>query len=176
MTLATLSGRADPARAVVLLTMCLGVLVAQIDTSVVNLALKRIGADLTADVSRLQWVVDACNFSYASLLMSGGVLADLYGRRRIFVVGIALFTLGRSSAASRRTSASPIAGRAIAGIGAALEVPATLAILTVTWPDARERAWPLGIWASCNGLAPSSSARRSAACWSTRRAGAAFSC
>ena len=94
MTLATLSGRADPARALVLLTMCLGVLVAQIDTSVVNLALRHIGADLAADVSRLQWVVDAYNLSYASLLMSGGVLADLDGRRRIFVVGIALFTLG----------------------------------------------------------------------------------
>jgi len=153
MTLATLSGRADLARALVLLTMCLGVLVAQIDTSVVNLALRHIGADLAADVSRLQWVVDAYNLTYASLLMSGGVLADLYGRRRIFVVGIALFTLGTLVCGFAPYVGTLIAGRAIAGIGAALEVPATLAILTVTWPDTRERALPLGIWASCNGLA-----------------------
>jgi EmrB/QacA subfamily drug resistance transporter len=153
MTLATLSGRADPARSLVLLTMCLGVLVAQIDTSVVNLALRRIGADLAADVSRLQWVVDAYNLAYASLLMSGGVLADVLGRRRIFALGIALFTLGSLVCGFAPDVGTLIAGRAIAGIGAALEVPATLAILTVTWPDARERALPLGIWASCNGLA-----------------------
>ena len=153
MVSATLSERADPARALVLLTMCLGVLVAQIDTSVVNLALRRIGADLAADVRRLQWVVDAYNLAYASLLLSGGVLADLYGRRRIFALGIALFTVGSIVCGFAPDIGTLIVGRAIAGVGAALEVPATLAILTVTWPDARERALPLGIWASCNGLA-----------------------
>jgi DHA2 family methylenomycin A resistance protein-like MFS transporter len=153
MSSLTLSSRADPARSLVLVTMCLGVLVAQIDTSVVNLALRRISADLAADVSRLQWVVDAYNLAYASLLLSGGVLADLYGRRRIFALGVALFTLGSIICGFAPDIHTLIAGRAVAGIGAALEVPATLAILTVTWPDARERALPLGIWASCNGLA-----------------------
>ena len=124
MTLATLSERADPARSLVLLTMCLGVLVAQIDTSVVNLALRRISADLATDVSRLQWVVDAYNLSYASLLMTGGVLADRYGRRRIFALGIALFTLGSLVCGFAPDVGTLIAGRAIAGIGAALEVPA----------------------------------------------------
>src|SRR5215470_6463213 len=81
------------ARSLILLTMCLGVLVAQIDTSVVNLALKRISADLTADVRALQWVVDAYNLTYASLLLTGGVLADLFGRKRIFIAGIVLFTV-----------------------------------------------------------------------------------
>lgn len=140
-------------RTVVLVTMCLGVLVAQIDTSVVNLALKRINADLAADLSRLQWVVDGYNLAYASLLMTGGVLGDLYGRRRIFALGIALFTLGSIVCGLAPNVTALIAGRAIAGVGAALEVPATLAILTVTYPDAEERARPLGIWASCNGLA-----------------------
>src|SRR3954467_15261751 len=81
-------------RPLILFTMCLGVLVAQIDTSVVNLALKHIAADLTANVSQLQWVVDSYNLTYATLLLTGGVLADLYGRRRIFALGIVLFTLG----------------------------------------------------------------------------------
>ena len=137
----------------VLLTMCLGVLVAQIDTSVVNLALKHIGADLKADIGGLQWVVDAYNLTYASLLLTGGVLADLYGRRRIFALGIVLFTVGSLICGFAPNVATLIAGRAIAGVGAALEVPTTLAILTVAYPDADERARPLGIWASCNGIA-----------------------
>jgi MFS family permease len=74
--------------------MSLGVLIAQIDTPVVNLAVKPIGADLKASVTELQWIVDAYNFVYASLLLTAGTLADLYGRRLIFGLGIALFTLG----------------------------------------------------------------------------------
>jgi EmrB/QacA subfamily drug resistance transporter len=139
--------------ALVLLTMCLGVLVAQIDTSVVNLALKRLGEDLSADVSVLQWVIDAYNLTYASLLLTGGTLADLYGRRRIFMLGIVLFTAGSLLCGFAPNAATLIAGRTIAGAGAALEVPTTLAILTVAYPDPAERAKPLGLWASCNGIA-----------------------
>src|SRR5262249_51269637 len=84
----------SPNRMLVLVTMCLGVLVAQIDTSVVNLVLNHINADLKANVSGLQWVTDAYNLTYATLLLSGGVLGDLYGRRKIFALGIALFTVG----------------------------------------------------------------------------------
>ncbi|MEJ0076452.1 MAG: MFS transporter [Alphaproteobacteria bacterium] len=143
----------DWERPLVLLTMCLGVLVAQIDTSVVNLALNHINAYLEAGVSGLQWVIDAYNLTYAALLLTGGVLADLYGRRKIFALGIALFTIGSVICGLAPDVTTLIAGRAIAGLGAALEVPTTLAILTVTYPDPGERALPLGIWASCNGLA-----------------------
>ena len=91
----TLTAReARPASGLILLTMSLGVLIAQIDTSVVNLAVKPIGTDLKASVTELQWIVDVYNFVYASLLLTAGTLADLYGRRRIFGLGIALFTLG----------------------------------------------------------------------------------
>lgn len=140
-------------RSLILLTMCLGVLVAQIDTSVVNLALKHISADLAANVSQLQWVVDSYNLTYAALLLTGGVLADLYGRRRIFAVGLALFTIGSLICGFAPNVAALIIGRTVAGIGAALEVPTTLAILASVYPDPDERALPLGIWASCNGLA-----------------------
>ena len=78
----------------VLLATSLGVLVAQIDTSVVNLALKSIAADLNAGVSAMQWVIDADNLVYASLLVTGGTLGDLYGQRCIFALGIVLFAGG----------------------------------------------------------------------------------
>src|SRR6516225_2605564 len=78
----TLTAReARPASGLILLTMSLGVLIAQIDTSVVNLAVKPIGTDLKASVTELQWIVDVYNFVYASLLVTAGTLADLYGRR-----------------------------------------------------------------------------------------------
>jgi MFS transporter, DHA2 family, methylenomycin A resistance protein len=74
----------------VLIATSLGVLFAQIDTSVVNLALKSIAIDLKAGVSAMQWVIDSYNLIYASLLLTGGTLGDLYGRRRIFILGVVL--------------------------------------------------------------------------------------
>jgi MFS transporter, DHA2 family, methylenomycin A resistance protein len=137
----------------VLVTMSLGVLIAQIDTSVVNLAVKKIGASLGAGVTELQWVVDAYNLVYASLLLTAGTLADLYGRRRIFALGIALFMLGSLVCGFAPNATVLIGGRAVAGLGAALEIPTSLAILTVAYRDRKERAHALGVWASCNGLA-----------------------
>jgi MFS family permease len=111
---------------VILLTMSLGVLIAQIDTSVVNLAVKEIGASLGAGVTALQWVVDAYNLVYASLLLTAGTLADLYGRRRIFALGIALFTLGSLVCGLAPNAAVLVGGRAVAGLGAALAIPTSL--------------------------------------------------
>jgi len=137
----------------VLLATSLGVLLAQIDTSVVNLALKSIAVDLQASVSQMQWVVDAYNLAYASLLLTGGTLGDLYGRRRIFLFGIVLFTGGTLVSAFAPTVTGLIAGRIISGVGAALAVPMSLVLLTLAYPVREERAHALGIWASCNGLA-----------------------
>lgn len=153
MTVASARAQLAQRSTLILLTMSLGVLVAQIDTSVVNLAVKQIGANLDAGVTALQWVVDAYNLVYASLLLTAGTLADLYGRRRIFALGIALFTLGSLVCGLAPNAIVLVAGRAVAGLGAALEVPTSLAILTVAYPDTRERTQALGLWASCNGLA-----------------------
>ena len=136
-----------------LLTLCLAVLIAQIDTSVVNLAVRPIGAYFGARVAALQWVIDGYNLTYAALLLSGGLLADLFGRRLIFMIGAAVLV-----AASLLCAFSPsifvlIAGRVLAGIGAALLLPSSLAIIRVVWPDPEERGKVLGIWASCNGVA-----------------------
>lgn len=138
---------------VILFTMCLGVFVAQLDSSVVNLAVKRIGSDLDPRVNALQWVVDSYNLAYASLLLTGGALGDLYGRTRIFICGIALIVIGSVICALAPNAGILIAGRVTTGIGAALELPTSLAIVTMTYADAKERGRAIGIWASCNGLA-----------------------
>jgi DHA2 family methylenomycin A resistance protein-like MFS transporter len=139
--------------AVILFTMCLGVFVAQLDSQVVNLAIKHIGSDLDVGISQLQWVMDSYNLLYATLLLTGGTLGDLYGRVRTFAIGIGLIVAGSIICAAAPNGAVLIAGRALTGVGAALEVPTSLAILTVAYRDAKARAHAIGIWAGCNGLA-----------------------
>jgi MFS transporter, DHA2 family, methylenomycin A resistance protein len=136
-----------------LLTLCLAVLFAQIDTAVVNLGTHRIGEYFHAGVDALQWVVDAYNLTYAVLLLTGGLLADLLGRRRIFIIGAAIFTAASLLGAFSPSVGVLIGARAVAGVGAALLIPASLAITRVIWLDSRERGRALGIWAACNGLA-----------------------
>jgi EmrB/QacA subfamily drug resistance transporter len=133
--------------------MCLSVLLAQVDTSVVNLAIRSIGAQFGGSVASLQWVLDAYNLSYAVLLLTGGLLADLYGRRRLFLTGSAIFVGGSVACAAAPDILVLIAGRVIAGAGAALLLPASLSIIRVEWPEERARNRALGVWASCNGLA-----------------------
>jgi DHA2 family methylenomycin A resistance protein-like MFS transporter len=140
-------------RGAVLLTLCLGVLIAQIDTSVVNLALRPIGAGLRVGVAQLQWVVDGYNLAYALLLLTGGLLADLLGRQRIFISGAALFSAGCLACGLAPGASVLILGRVVAGLGAALLLPASLATLRVVWTDPIERGRALGVWAGCNGLA-----------------------
>ena len=137
----------------VLLATSLGVLLAQIDTSVVNLGLKSIARELNAGVSEMQWVIDAYNVVYATLLLTGGTLGDIYGRRRIFLLGITLFTAGTIVCALAPNAVVLIAGRAISGLGAAFALPMSLVLLTLDYPRREERAHAMGIWASCNGLA-----------------------
>jgi len=156
MTLNLIDAAVAPRRGnprLVLFTTCLGVLIAQLDTSVVNLALKPIGADLHLGVSTLQWVVDAYNLVYACLLLTAGTVGDLYGRRLVFASGVALFTIGSLACGLAPSEALLIAGRAVSGLGAALMLPISLAILAVAYPEAKARAQAIGVWASCYGLA-----------------------
>ena len=162
-------------RSLILLTMCLGVLVAQIDTSVVNLALKHIAADLNANVSQLQWVVDSYNLTYATLLLTGGVLADLYGRRRIFAIGLALFTIG-----SLICGFAPTLPRSSSG--APSRASGRRWRSRPHWRSSL-RSIPIRTRARCRSASgraatgwPSSLGRHSAAYWSIMKAGAASSC
>jgi MFS transporter, DHA2 family, methylenomycin A resistance protein len=140
-------------RSLVLLTLCLGVLVAQVDTSVVNLAMQPIGRAFGATVPALQWVLDAYNLSYATLLLTGGLIADLYGRRRAFRFGAAILAAASIACAFAPSVRFLIAARAAAGIGSALLLPASLSIVRVVWTEQAARRRALGVWASCNGLA-----------------------
>lgn len=138
---------------VTLVAMCLATFVAILDTTVVNLALHAVQADLRASLASLQWVVDAYNVAYASFILTGGALGDLFGRRGVFAVGMGLFTLGSVLCAVSPDSTTLIMGRAIAGLGSALQLPSALAILAVAFPEARERAHAITLWGGFNGLA-----------------------
>ncbi|MFL5009970.1 MFS transporter [Rhizobium sp.] len=146
------TGAHSQLRPAALAILCLGVIVAQVDTSVVNLAVQPIGVDLKASVTELQWVVDAYNLVYAALLISGGLFADLYGRRLMFMIGCAVFALASLGCAFASTIAILIAARVLTGFGSALLLPASLSLIRVIYRDEKIRARALGIWAGCNGM------------------------
>jgi EmrB/QacA subfamily drug resistance transporter len=141
-----------PANWLTLATLCMAVLIAQVDTCVTNLATRPIGATFHSGVGALQWVVDAYNLAYAVLLLTGGLLADLYGRRLVFMVGAGIFTAASLICAVAPSIGILIAGRALTGVGAAMLLPASLAVIRVAWPDPKTRGHALGIWTGCNGL------------------------
>jgi EmrB/QacA subfamily drug resistance transporter len=123
-----------------------------LDNTVVNVALPSIERGLGAGLSELEWVLNAYVLCFAVLMLMGGKLADLFGRRRIFLIGLIVFT-GMSLACGLATSAGElIAFRAIQGAGAALMLPATLAIITAAFPP-RQRGTALGIWAGVSAMA-----------------------
>jgi DHA2 family methylenomycin A resistance protein-like MFS transporter len=135
-----------------LVTMCLGAFISILDASIVNLGLHSIQEGLGSSVAGLQWVVNVYNVTYAALILTGGTLADLYGRRRIFIIGLAIFGAGSLVCALAPSAAVLIAGRAVAGAGAALELPASLAILSIGFSDDRARTRAIAIWAASYGL------------------------
>lgn len=136
-----------------LVTTCLTVLIVQLDTTVVNLALHAIQASLQASVAILQWVIDAYNVVYASLILTGGTLGDLFGRRRWWATGVATFGVGSVICAAAPSAPLLVVGRVVAGVGAALALPGSLAVLSVAYPDAHQRARAVSIWAGINGVA-----------------------
>jgi EmrB/QacA subfamily drug resistance transporter len=139
-------------KVVVLLTMCFALAMAMLDNTVVNVALPRISEDLRAGVSGLQWIVDGYVLAFASLLLTGGILGDRYGRKKTFIAGLAVFTLASLACGLSQSTAQLVAFRAIQGMGAALLMPGTLSIITVTFPP-HERARAIGLWAGMSGLA-----------------------
>ncbi len=143
----------SPRNGPALLILCLAVLVAQVDTSVVNLAVHAIGIGLHASIDSLQWVVDGYNLSYAALLMTGGTWADIFGRRRVLRLGASLFVAGSLLAGFAPDISILVAGRVLSGVGAALLLPASLALIRVIWTEPAQRAHAIGVWAGTNGAA-----------------------
>src|SRR3954468_7987742 len=136
-----------------LLAVALATFMTYLDNNIVNVAMPAIQRDLHLTTSGLEWVVSSYVLVFAGLLLVGGRLADAYGRRRLFLIGLAVFT-GASLVAGLAGSVEVlIAARAVQGLGAALVTPTTLAIISAAYPVARERATAVGIWAGVGGLA-----------------------
>jgi EmrB/QacA subfamily drug resistance transporter len=139
-------------KVIVLLTMCFALAMAMLDNTVVNIALPTITTKLNATVSDLQWIIDGYVLAFASLLLTGGILGDRYGRKKMFLTGLAIFTLASLGCGLSGSGGELIMFRALQGVGAALLMPGTLSILTVTFPP-EERSRAIGLWAGVSGLA-----------------------
>jgi MFS transporter, DHA2 family, methylenomycin A resistance protein len=128
-----------------LLATSLGFAVIQLDVSVVNVAVKAIGADLGGGVSDLQWVVSAYTVAFAALILTAGTLGDRLGAKRLFVAGFVLFTLA-SAACGLAPSLSVLISRAVQGVGAAMLAPTSLTLLNHTFTEPGERARAVGLY------------------------------
>src|SRR5215211_804119 len=135
-----------------LAAVALGLFMIMLDNTVVNVALPSIAADLQADLSELEWIVTGYALTFASLMLTGGKLADLLGRRAIFITGLALFTLSSLACGLAGSEEMLIGARVVQGAGAALMNPATLSIIAATFPP-RQRGTAIGIWAGTAALA-----------------------
>lgn len=136
-----------------LLTVALATFMTYLDNNIVNVALPRIQDDLHLTVSGLEWVVSAYILVFASLLLAGGRMADVWGRRRMFLVGMTVFTAASLAAGLAGSAGSLVAARAVQGLGAALVTPTALAIISATFTDAKERARAVGVWGGVGALA-----------------------
>ncbi len=146
----------DPAtsrrRGWTLAIVSIGLFMVVLDNLVVNVALPSIHRDLGASIQSLEWTVNAYVLAYAVLLLTGAALGDRFGRKRMFIAGIALFTASSAAAALAPSTGLLIGARAIQGIGAAIATPLTLTLLADAFPPAK-RGLAIGIWSGVSGIA-----------------------
>jgi EmrB/QacA subfamily drug resistance transporter len=129
-----------------------GLFMIMLDNTVVNVALPSIQRELGIGLSELEWIVTGYALSFAALMLTGGKVADMLGRRRIFVLGIIVFTVASFLCGIAESSEVLIGARVLQGVGAALMNPATLSIISATFPPA-QRGMAIGIWAGVSALA-----------------------
>ena len=140
------------ARRWTLVAAILGSSMAFLDGTVVNVALPAIQRDLDASASQAQWVIESYALFLAALLLAGGALGDRLGQRRVFMAGVALFTVAAAGCAFAGTAGQLIAARAVQGVGAALLVPGSLALISTAFPQA-QRGQAIGTWSAFSGIA-----------------------
>jgi len=140
----------------ILAVTCLAVFITILDGTIVNVALPSLSRELGASTRQLQWVVDAYLLVFTALLLAAGNLGDRWGRRKVLAAGLVVFGAMSALAGSAPSADWLIVARALMGIGAALIFPATLAIITHTFDDAKERAAAIGIWSAMAGVAVAS--------------------
>src|SRR5881409_2299470 len=135
-----------------LAAMCFALFMIMLDNTVVNVALPSIQRDLHASISGLEWTVNAYTLSFAVLLVTGGRLGDLFGRRRMFLFGVVLFAASSAFIGLSPSDAWLVTGRTVQGVGAAFMMPGTLSTISNTFPP-EERGKAIGTWAGVSALA-----------------------
>ena len=131
---------------------CMSLLVVGMDVTIVNVALPAIQRDLHATLSGLQWIVDAYTLIVASLLMLSGSMSDRFGRRRVFQIGLTLFTAGSLLCSMAGSIGQLVAFRALQGLGASMLNPIALSIIANTFKDPKDRARAVGMWGAVAGV------------------------
>ncbi|WP_429408031.1 MFS transporter [Paraburkholderia sp. GAS82] len=142
-----------PAISRIVATVSVGFVVTQLDVTIVNIALAKIGGDLHADVTGLQWIVDAYALAFSVLMLSAGVLGDRLGARRMYAVGIVIFALASLACGLAFDATMLVAARALQGIGAAAMLPNSLALLNqACGHDPKLRARAVGLWTAAGAV------------------------
>src|ERR1700721_1073046 len=131
----------------------LGYGVVQLDVTIVNTALISIGSSLGGGVAELQWVISAYTIAFAAFILTAGALGDRIGAKRVFMAGFAVFTAASVVCALAPNATLLIVARGVQGLGAAILVPNSLALLNHAYPDERQRGRAVGIWAAGASLA-----------------------
>ena len=134
------------------MVVCASALIVNVDNTILNVALPTLVRKLAATSSELQWVVDSYAMVFAGLLLVGGSLADRFGRKRFFLIGLLVFAAGSVGAAFSGSVDVLIGWRAVMGAGAALTIPPSLSIINDVFRDRAERARAIGVWAGTIGL------------------------
>src|ERR1700704_627624 len=141
------------AASLTLAAMSLGYGVVQLDVTIVNTALHAMGTSLGGGVAELQWVVSAYTIAFAAFILTAGALGDRIGAKRIFMAGFAIFTTASVACALAPNAFILIAARGLQGLGAAILVPNSLALLNHAYPDEKQRGRAVGIWAAGASMA-----------------------
>ena len=136
----------------VLAVVLIAALAINVETTIVNVALPTLNSELGATTRGLQWIVDAYNLAFAALVLAGGTVGDKFGRRGTLIAGLLLFAVSSVAAALCTSTGQLVAMRLIMGISAALIYPTTLALITDTFRDPRQRAAAIGVWGAVTGL------------------------
>jgi DHA2 family methylenomycin A resistance protein-like MFS transporter len=140
-------------RAKVLVVMCVGYFLVLLDVTIVNVAIPELGSDLGAGVGGLQWVVDGYAVPLAAFLIVGGAVGDARGHRRVVLTGLAVFGVASLACGLAPSVGFLVASRVVQGVGAALLLPGTLAIISDAFPEPREQARAIGVWAAVGSAA-----------------------
>ncbi|MEV6651992.1 MFS transporter [Streptomyces sp. NPDC051219] len=138
-----------------LLAVCAGYFMVILDVTVINVAVPVVGRELSASLTGIQWITNGYTLIFAGLLLTGGALGDRLGNRRIFCTGVVVFTAASAGCGLAGSTGTLVAARLLEGLGAALIVPGSLALLQQAYPSPAERSRAFGLWGSMAGIAAS---------------------